>query len=430
MRNSTAVDASVRNHRTAICPRAILTALKSFARDRRGGVALLFAFAAIPLLASVGAAIDYSRAIASKSAMQGALDSTALMLAKQLAAGSSSLQAEQVFSAIYAHPEVQNVNFTSSVSLAGGATTVDLTASGTVNTSFLKVMGYSTLSIQASSASYTSTGTSGCVLALDATASNAASLGGSTNVSLNNCSLYSDSNSSSAASVTGSATLSALSVGAVGTVSISSSNVVVTDGIASHLPSISNPYSDVEVPYYGGCTETNLNVKATLTIDPGVYCNGLSVNAGANLTMNPGVYYVDRGSFSVNGGAIVSGQGVTLVFTSSTGNNWADLTINGNAIVNLTAPLAGPTAGLVIFGDPKAPIGTSFKFNGGADQVFGGAIYVPTGAVSYSGGAATSTNCTQIIGDTVTFAGNANVAINCSSYNTKPFGPVVLKLLS
>jgi hypothetical protein len=72
----------------------------------------------------------------------------------------------------------------------------------------------------------------------------------------------------------------------------------------------------------------------------------------------------------------------------------------------------------------------TFKLNGGSSQVFGGAIYVPTGAIVYSGGTGTKSNCTQIIGDTVTFTSNSNVAINCSSYETKPFGPTSLRLTS
>jgi hypothetical protein len=154
------------------------------------------------------------------------------------------------------------------------------------------------------------------------------------------------------------------------------------------------------------------------------------VSAQGTLTLNPGIYFIDRGSFSVNGGGTVSGTGVTLIFTSSTGSNWAALTINGNANVNLSAPIGGATAGLVVFADRSIPVGTSFKLNGGSTQAFGGAIYVPTGAISYSGGANTSASCTQIIGDTVSFIGNSKVAINCSSYPTKPFGPTSLRLVS
>jgi hypothetical protein len=82
----------------------------------------------------------------------------------------------------------------------------------------------------------------------------------------------------------------------------------------------------------------------------------------------------------------------------------------------------------VIFGDRKMPAGNTFKFNGGANQYFGGAIYVPTGAITFAGGAGSSTSCTQVIGDTVTFVGNSSLAINCSNYETEPFSPTVLKL--
>jgi hypothetical protein len=84
----------------------------------------------------------------------------------------------------------------------------------------------------------------------------------------------------------------------------------------------------------------------------------------------------------------------------------------------------------VVFGDRGIPLGTTFNFNGGATQYLGGAIYVPTGAISYSGGAGTSTSCTQVIGNTVSFTGNSSLAINCSSYATKPFSPLVVKLVS
>ncbi len=270
----------------------------------------------------------------------------------------------------------------------------------------------------------------GCVLSLDSSATGAISVSGSATVALNNCSLYDDSSNASALTVGGSANLSALSIGVVGEASYSGSDVTAIEGILTGQAALPDPYGDVAFPPFSGCTQNKFSVKSTIAIDPGVFCNGFTVNAGANLTLNPGIYYLDRGTFSVNGGATISGQGVTLVFTSSTGNNWATASINGSATVNLTAPVSGPTAGIVIFGDRQMPTGTSFKFNGGASQYLGGAIYVPTGAINYSGGMGTSSNCTQIIGDTVNFTGNSNVTINCSSYKVRPFSPMVVRLVS
>jgi len=410
--------------------RKLIGMLSAFRHDRRGSLATVFALSAIPLLGFVGVSVDYSRALSGKTAMQGAADATALALAKQIAIGTSGLQAQPTFSAVFTRPDVQITSVVSNTTSSGNSSTVTVSATGSIPTEFMRIMGYSTIPLQATSTAFVATGTTGCVLALDSSADNAISMGGSTNVNLGGCSVYSNSDSATALTVSGSAILSAESIGAVGGISISSANVTTTDGVESHLQGLSDPYADVQMPPFAGCTETNLSVKTTATIDPGVYCNGISVTAGATLTLNPGIYYIDRGTFSVTGGGTVSGTGVTLIFTSSTGNNWATMAINGNAVINLTAPIGGSTAGLVVFGDRNMPVGTTFKLNGGSSQVFGGAIYVPTGAIDYAGGAGTSSSCTQIIGDTVTFTGNSNVAINCSSYETKPFGPTSLRLTS
>jgi len=52
-----------------------------------GNIAVIFAIALVPLLGFVGAAVDYTRANAARSSMQAALDSTALMVSKDLTQG-------------------------------------------------------------------------------------------------------------------------------------------------------------------------------------------------------------------------------------------------------------------------------------------------------------------------------------------------------
>jgi Flp pilus assembly protein TadG len=398
------------------------------ALDRRGGVAPMLALTALPLLASVGAAVDYTRASAARAAMQSALDSTSLAIARAVSRHETPPDAATLFSTIFTRAEVQGVSVTSAVQSSSGGSSVTASASGVMDAMFMRVVGIPQVTLGVTTKAFTSMDTSGCVLALDGNAANAMSLGGSTSVNLSGCSVFSNSVDAAALSVGGNATLSADMIGSAGGVSISSSNVTVTDGILSHMGPVSNPYADMQVPNFGACDQNNMKVKSDTTLDPGVYCNGISVNAGASLTLNPGIYYIDGGSLSANGGGTITGTGVTIVLTSSSGKDYATANINGNASISLTAPIAGPTAGLVIFEDPKAPVGTSVSLLGGSTQRFGGAIYAPTGAISYAGGAATSASCTQIIGDTVSFSGNSGVAINCSGYNTRPFGPISIRL--
>jgi hypothetical protein len=119
---------------------------------------------------------------------------------------------------------------------------------------------------------------------------------------------------------------------------------------------------------------------------------------------------------------------VTLVFTGS-GSNWGTASIGSNAIIDLTAPTAGSTKGIVIYGDRKMPAGTAFNLTGGGTQNFGGAIYLPKANLSFSGGNGTSTSCTKIIADTLTFTGTSNVQVNCSALGTATIGGQTAQLI-
>ncbi len=114
----------------------------------------MMAILALPLIASVGVAIDYSRANATRTAFQAALDSTALMLSKT-AATDPALQTTvtNTFSAIFKnHPEAQNVTVTPVFSQVGGSQ-LTITGSATLKTNFLGLLGYSQIDISAKSVS-------------------------------------------------------------------------------------------------------------------------------------------------------------------------------------------------------------------------------------------------------------------------------------
>ena len=118
-----------------------------------------------------------------------------------------------------------------------------------------------------------------------------------------------------------------------------------------------------------------------------------------------------------------------MIFTGS-GSDYGTARINGGAVVNLTAPTTGPTAGIVIFGDRNMPTGTTFKLNGGSSQYFGGAIYTPRAAVEFSGGSVSDTNCTQIIGNTIQFTGNSSLTLNMTNCpGMEPLGVVTATLV-
>src|SRR4030081_939860 len=101
-----------------------------FFRDRKGGVAPLLALGIIPLVAAVGASVDYSRASSVRSAMQSAGDATALMLAKtasSITATQLQQNATSFFTANFNRPEAQGltVKATYTQGATGFTVTVD-----------------------------------------------------------------------------------------------------------------------------------------------------------------------------------------------------------------------------------------------------------------------------------------------------------------
>jgi Flp pilus assembly protein TadG len=126
----------------------IRAAANRFAKANQGNIAVIFAIALVPLLSFVGAAIDYSRFSNARSSMQSALDSTALMVSKDLSQGiitpdQINTKAQLYFSALYNNKDANSVTisatYTASTSMGS---TVQVTGSGQITTDFLKVANF------------------------------------------------------------------------------------------------------------------------------------------------------------------------------------------------------------------------------------------------------------------------------------------------
>ncbi len=127
--------------------------LARFWKNRRGGVAPMLALSAIPLMGAVGAAVDYSRANAARAAFQGALDSTALMLSKTAATTApADLQtsATNIFNATFKRNDTSNVTVTANYTSTNGSL-INISGSAIVNTSFMSILGYPQITINAQS---------------------------------------------------------------------------------------------------------------------------------------------------------------------------------------------------------------------------------------------------------------------------------------
>ena len=145
----------------------------AFRRDRRGNVAITFAIATLPIVGAVGYAVDYSHANNVKAALQAALDSTALMLARDASSMSNTdlnAKALNYFNALFNRPEAKNVSINASYTTSGGSKIV-VNGSATVPTTFLGIIGYNDLTVGGSSTTAWGSTRLRVALALDNTGS-------------------------------------------------------------------------------------------------------------------------------------------------------------------------------------------------------------------------------------------------------------------
>lgn len=119
--------------------------------DRRGVVAIMFALLVIPLLLTVGAGVDLTRATTFRTALQGAADSAALAGAAAYVDATSTATASAVASAYMqnaesALPVNKGVTFSVSTQVVTGSSgqttgySVTVNASGTIGTSLMSLV--------------------------------------------------------------------------------------------------------------------------------------------------------------------------------------------------------------------------------------------------------------------------------------------------
>jgi Flp pilus assembly protein TadG len=419
-------------------------------RDEEGSYLVLFAFLLPVLVGVAGLGTEGGLWLYSQQALQGAADSAAVSVAVLVSNNRSATSANiltQAEAIIYGVPPL-GYGFASSGTNAVTVTLNQPPKSGNYTTNpdafeliltrqqnplFSSLWSSKSFNIVARSVGLAAIGCG--VLALDPSAPGAVSLIAFAGVNLTGCPLFSDSSSSSSIELFLAeihATGRGGTVGTVGDVSGFFDSISPTP--TTDDKPITDPYSSVPLPPFtvpknqAGCTgggtfssKTPAMPKNGAVLNPGVYCEGITLS-GVNVTMNPGIYilYALNSSgtpLSMTNSKLTGNGGVTLVFTGSANPNTA-MSVDAGSTISLTAPTAGPTVGMVMYGDRNMPVGTPYTFIFGAALNATGAVYLPTGNLTFAGVAGSTANCTLLIADTIKFVGIAGLQDECSGVGT------------
>jgi hypothetical protein len=376
------------------------------------------------LLACIGLAIDAGYLQLVKSRMQTAADAAAIGGAQEFRMNGAARVRDAARTDAAANGFTDGVNATTvtvhnppaSGFYAADPMAVEVVISKAAPTFFMGIVGVASTGVRARSVARPNPSAS-CVYALDAAASGAFSASGSVAVQMS-CGLMVNSGDSSAAVASGGAQVTAAAISIAGNYSTSGGGAL-TPAPSAHSAPENDPLSYIAAPAVGGCDYTNYKLSGGKVAEllPGVYCGGIAVSGGATVTLRAGTYVLLGGGLSLTGGSGLSGTGVTFYNTFDASHGYDGIGLSGGTAIALSAPTTGPLAGVLFFQDRRVTNGASSSLTGGATSVFNGALYFPTTALSYSGGAAST--YTIVVAKTISVTGNAKLS---SDYSSLPAG--------
>ena len=348
---------------------------------------MIFALAALPVLGTIGAAVDFSKANNVRSQMQNALDAAVLAGVTQASANQVSTAGKVFdgdFSKKFAEPSTPSFTQNADGSLSG-------TASTSVSMSFLPAFS---LTVN-SRANLGRQATSPVCILLVNQLEQGLLVNSGAQLNAPSCEVHIASTQNPAAMFN--ATLNAKRICIKGanitknggvTPPAVTSCATISDPFASKLPTVSTnscssiPNANNNLNYNSGSGAAVLNAGVygginfnnnSVTLNPGVFCGSINFNgvSSGTVKLNPGLYEI-HGIWNVNSGWTVTGSGVTLYFVDQN----AGVHFNGTTGATLSAPTTGTYANILMY-EPGG-LSTSYATIDSSTLNLTGLIYLPS----------------------------------------------------
>ena len=288
-----------------------------------------------------------------------------------------------------------------------------------------------------------------CMVSLTTDTSTGVTFQGNTTMNLG-CGVESNSKGTTAVSAGGSASVTASPIAAVGGVPSSSSYASGTT-LLPYSPPLADPFAYVtRTPTPpSDCVSLDLNPNGNGSISwktnqlgsSRSYCivgSTTGQNAAkiqSNVTFPDDVtVYIQGGTLDI-GPATVTGTHVNFVLTTPPGSTTgvASMSMNANAVLNLTARESGSFAGILFYQDPRVTSGTTTQINGNSGATLQGAFYFPNGDLSFNGNSGMTITCLQLVALHLSFSGSSTITNSCPSTGStgaKSFAGYFVKLVA
>ena len=406
---------------------------------RDGNVALLFALLFPVIALTAGAGLDFQRWQMQKARLQDFADTLAIRGGREfLLANADPARIESLVEAI-AESDLSKSHQIGAFEIEVEADARE--ASVTVNliqerlaALTLPIIDPSAHEIAAAATAVASGARNVCVVALDESASRTVEASFNARLDAAECAIMSNSTSSTGVYASGTAKVTSSLLCSAGGYSGASSNYEPAP--TTDCPRTQDPLSERTAPPYGGCDYRDKMVgsrdfttftaalkgsfgesaggddtmaRQEYTLEPGVYCGGLTVGSNARAILSPGVYVMKDGPLTIDLNGAIAGEGVSFVMDG----NAAVFLFSPDSKIELSAAKEGLTAGILFFEGRDSTAKTHSILSNDARKLLG-TFYLPNSTlfVSTFAPVADQSAYTAIVAKKLRLAGSPTLVLN------------------
>lgn len=335
--------------------RVVKTAGKNRFENRRGAMLIMVAISMVCLLGLVAIATDIGSGNRIKRVAQTAADAAAMGGGRQIERGykdGSVITFAQISATKngYSSPTVSYPPATGSH--IADSSFVEVTISQSTPTLFGRMFGRDTIQVQARAVAGLAGASLNCVFNTATVPTIGINWPGNMTAA---CGVGSNGSITLGKGLMGAGTVTAAGTVTGGPVGSSFS------GAPPQVDPFSTGPNMITVPAESTCDYTNYSTNVDVTLNPGVYCGGITIGDKYKATLTAGTYIIRGGG--ITGGQLDGTAGVTIINTNGMGNNQATYQplnfTDSKCAFQVYAPSSGTYKGIALIIPSAVPASTS-----------------------------------------------------------------------
>jgi len=356
----------------------MFSVIRAFGRDRGGSLAVITALCAPALCAVLAVAVDCFMMVNIQSRLQAAADAAALASVKELSLAGATQNQVKAVAISFAHNNLEEDDSAPSnvgVEVFKDKGTVEVAIEKAWVPFFLHFVGNKVTPIRVNARARIIGRRLACVVGLSKLVPPGVQLWQEASLMAEGCDVYSNTDLPTGMIVKDRATLKANLICVSGGYIALNPRAVHPEPITD-CPPFEDPLASRAAPKVGSCDHlATVIVNQNRTLNPGVYCGGLTILGKSKVKLNPGIYIIHNGLLKVAGSASMTGENVGFYLSGLL----TLMLFDSGSTIDLTAPKDGPLAGILFFEDRKAlPLRVHRIGSNNARNLLG-TIYLPLG---------------------------------------------------